>query len=270
MIYKKIKNRIKYHRHRIVEQIREDLLLKNISEFNEQNMTSIEKFIFNNYLYNVGGHFSHSYKEWTTRRLTKVLNIYGVDYFRNKKILILGDGIGYIGSFFAEIGAKVLSLEGRRGNVNLAKLKYNKLKNFKIKEFNLLNDFTHFGKFDLIINFGLIEVIEDVEHLLKCCCKMSDDILVETIVCDSIDKNDKFFTIRPVNKSNDFGLTEKGSFVSPFLIEDYFKKNGYNIVRYFDKDLNTDTHIYDWKHKNDKSGDKDVNKRRFWRFKKLF
>ncbi len=231
----------------------------------------IQEYISNNFLYNRIGHFHPHYKEWTMRRINKIIEIFPIEDFKNKKVLILGDGIGNFSIFFASMGADVLVLEGRIFNINFAKLRTLNLKDKKIKfeQFDLNKNFTKFGKFDFIINFGFVEVISDLNNLLECCAKMSSIIILETVVCDSLDKD--YIGYRRLLNTIDCGLTDKVCRPSPFFIEDFFASRGLNIERYFDANLNTDPsvlphHIYNWKHKDDKSIDE--SHRRFWMFRK--
>ncbi|KKN40009.1 hypothetical protein LCGC14_0737800 [marine sediment metagenome] len=242
-------------------------------EFPYFNMTPIELHLFSNSVFRSTGHYDWTYKEWRMKRINKVLDIFGVDYFVDKKILVLGDGLGHIGAFFADIGAKVLSVEGKRQNVNIAKLKYRNLKNFKIIEFDLRNDFTHLGKFDLIINFGLIEVMDEegIQNLLECCVKMSNKVLVDTIVLDSLDSEEKFEIER--GKESDSGLPSRSerssttTLLPQSCIESFFEEKGFETRRFFDSDLNsTDIRYYDWNH-GIKIKKKD-SLRRFWLFER--
>lgn len=227
---------------------------------NQVNINQIDKHILNNFLYNHTGHFHPHYNEWNMRRINKVLELFDLDFFKDKKILVLGDGFGFIGGFFAEIGADVISLEGKQFNVNMANL-INKDKTYKSVLFNLENDFTNFGKFDMIINWGLIDVISNYENLLKCSSKMSDLILIETIVNPN---NDNEFLTRDINIS-DSGLSSKNKIPSSDFIENFMKEKGFIFKRYDDENLNSIQfiHNYTWKKDKIKEG-----QRRFWVFRK--
>ena len=240
---------------------------RTLREFPYFNMTPIELHLFSNSVFRSTGHYDWTYKEWRMKRINKMLDIFGVDYFVGKKILVLGDGLGHIGAFFADIGAEVLSVEGKRQNVNIAKLKYRGLENFNIIDFDLRNDFTHLGRFDLIINFGLIEVMdkEGIQNLLKCCVKMSNKILVDTIVLDSLDLREGFEIER--GKETDGSLDNVTILISPSFIERFFEENDFKIKRFFDSDLNSvGIRYYDWNH-GTKIKKKD-SLRRFWLFEK--
>lgn len=226
----------------------------------------IDDYISDNFIYNRIGHFHPHYREWTMRRINKILQIFDLDDFIDKKVLILGDGIGNFGQFFASIGSKVTILEGRTFNINFARLRAVR-QLFKheiiIHKFDLNKDFTKFGKFDFIINFGLVEMIDDPIILLSCCSKMSDVIILETLVSDSLDK--EFVGHKKFNPDFiDSGLTDTVSRPSPYWIESFFVNRGFLVSEYFDKDLNTPSHIYDWIPNFDNSMDE--IRRRFWVF----
>ena len=235
-------------------------------------LSPIDNHVFLSGVYNRSGLFNYSYEEWRIKRINKVLEMYGIDYFKYKNVLELGGGHGEIGAFFAELGANVLCLDGREQNVNFANLKYRKLNNFKSLQFNLENDFSEFGRFDLIINFGLLYHLTNVDAHLNCCFKMSDEIVLETVVCDSTDPN-KIFHFKENKNVDEEALEGTGSCPSPFYIERVANENNFEAMRYFSSDLNVKTlfsrniFLYDWIHRNDErlGGYK---LRRCWRLKK--
>ncbi len=158
------------------------------------------------------------------------------------------------------MGATVVSLEGRSVNQQFASLKFRHLSNFQSIVFDAEEDFTHLGRFDLILNLGFLEVVTKVDHVMDCCCRMSDRIFVETMVCDSLDP-DKVMIVDWLPGYVDHPLRGKGARPSPGYIEQFFKSRGYVTRRAFDADLNTYMHVYDWKHEDRGAAD---NYRRFW------
>jgi SAM-dependent methyltransferase len=238
------------------------------SELRNIRLSPVDQHIFLSSVYNQSGLFHPSYQDWRIKRINKILELYGIEYFENKKLLELGSGHGDIGAFFAELGANVLCLDGRMQNVNYAKLKHRKVANFRYMHFNLEQDFSEFGKFDLIINFGLLYHLKNVDEHLKCCFRISDDMVFETVVCDSTDPHKIFFCDE--NKDIDEEALEGiGSRPSPFYIERIAKENNFEPIRYFSSDLNSgDQFLYDWDHRNDKRLGDDFKLRRFWRFRK--
>ena len=232
-------------------------------------LSPIEQHVFLSTIYNKAGLFHPFYEDWRIKRINKILEQYGIDYLKNKNILELGSGHGDIGAFFAELGAKVLCLEGRIQNVNFANLKHRKIEKFKCLQFNLENDFSEFGRFDSIINFGLLYHLKNVDVHLNCCFKMSDDILFESVVCDSTDAY-KIFFCDENKKVDEESLEGIGSRPSPFYIERIAKENNFDVIRYFSEELNSGTQfIYNWEHKDNNRLGENFKLRRFWRFKKI-
>ena len=231
-------------------------------------MSPVERHILWSYAFNNDGLFHHNYDDWKVKRINKLLDIYDIDWFKGKRILELGCGHGDIGAFLATLGSEVVALDGRLKNVNFAKLKHKNVENFHCIKFNLEHNFTEFGRFDLLINFGLLYHLKNVDKHLENCFKTSDDILFETVVCDSVDPQ-KIFFCEENNYVNEESLEGIGSRPSPFYIERFAKENNFEVVRYFDSDLNSGNQfLYNWEHKNDERQGDDFKLRRFWRFVK--
>lgn len=231
-------------------------------------LSPVDQYVFFRGIYGGSELYEPFFEGWKIRRIDKILELYGIDFFKNKSVLELGCGHGDIGAFFSELGANVLGLDGRIQNVNLSNLKYRKVNNFKCLQFNLENDFTEFGKFDLIINFGLLYHLKNVTDHLNYCFRMSDDIILESAVCDSTDPHKIFF--KDEDKTSDVDALEGiGSRPSPFYVERIAQENNFEAIRCFTPDLNYDDFLYDWDHKNDNSGVETITLRRCWRFKKI-
>ncbi len=229
-----------------------------------QPLSPVDRFVAEHFLYFSGGHFDRTYSGWRTRRVRKLMEVYGIE-FQGKRILELGAGIGDIGSIFADLGAEVVGLEGRATNYNLARLRFRGLKNYQLIQFNLEDDFSKFGRFDLIINFALVEVIERFEQLLACCMRMSDTIFLETMVCDSTDPYKVIF-VPMKGDVNDWPLSGMSPRPSPAFIERLFTEGGFDVHRHFDADMNTWHCLYDWPHQNSDSVACVI--RRYWSFTK--
>jgi len=229
------------------------------------NMSPLDRFIAQHFIYFHDGHFNETYKAWRMKRVRKLMEVYGIE-FDGKRILELGAGIGDIGSIFAELGAEVLGLEGRKVNCNLANLRFRNLDNYSIIQYNLEEDFSQFGRFDLIINFALVEVIERFEPLLECCMKISNTIFLETMVCDSTDPYKVLYEDMPASQYGDWPLSGKSPRPSPACIERLFTDKGFAVHQHFDKDLNSYPHVYNWSHQNNDSTVRTL--RRFWSFTK--
>jgi SAM-dependent methyltransferase len=234
----------------------------------KSTLSPIEKHVANTMAISKEGLFHGSYDGWRTKRCNKILEIYGIDYFRNKKILELGSGHGDIGAFLADLGADVLCLDGRSQNVTFARLKQWKVPRLKVEQFDLEKDFSSYGRFDLIINFGLIYHLTNVDQHLQTCFGMADDMILESVVCDSTDPHRLVLVPGDANVDEET-LTGTGSRPSPFYIERLAMESGFAADRYFTADLNHQHNFrYDWKHKNDGFLSENFALRRLWRFRK--
>ena len=121
---------------------------------------SLDKHLVYSGLVDEAGLFHPSYAGWRAKRLGKILEIYGADFFKGKKVLELGAGHGDLGASLAKLGADVLCLDGRLQNVSFARLKHRKVPRIRFEVFNLENDFSRFGRFDLIIDFAEVAAKE--------------------------------------------------------------------------------------------------------------
>jgi SAM-dependent methyltransferase len=226
----------------------------------------VDRHILLSYALSNEGLFHYSYDDFKVKRINKILDLYDLDWFQGKKVLELGGGHGDIGAFLAEIGAEVLTLDGRRKNVNFAKLKHRHIANYQCRQFNLENDFSEFGKFDLIINFGLLYHLKNVDEHLHCCFQNSREVLFETVVCNSRDPEKIIFYEEDINIDEE-ALEGTGCRPSPFYVERIAKENHFEVIRHFSSDLNSgDLFVYDWDHEKDRKRGDDFSLRRFWRF----
>ncbi|HEX8902267.1 class I SAM-dependent methyltransferase [Vitreimonas sp.] len=209
--------------------------------------------------------FAVSYAHWRTKRINKILELYGMDWFKGKRVLELGSALSDIGAFFADLGAEVICLEGRQETVNFARLKHRNVPRLQIEQCDLEGDFSHYGKFDLIIHFGLLYHIKNVDEHMARCFAMTDSMIMETVVCDSQDPH-KMLLVPEPKAVLEQSLHGMGSRPSPFYVERLGTEAGFKFDRHFTADLNfEDRFIYDWPHQNDDSHG-DWQKRRFWRF----
>lgn len=236
----------------------------------------IDNYIQDSYKFFIANGLYHTiYRNWRVTRIKKILKIFGTEWFKGKKVLELGSGLGEMGAFFAELGADVLCVEGRKENVDFANLKYRHLKSFKCVQRDLDESFSFPEKFDLVICFGLIEVIKNINSFIDSLTKISNRILVDTLICDSNDINYKI-TIKSKEDlsnylGNDDNLNGNGivKYTSQF-IENCFANKGFSSERFDHSDLNTKAFIYDWKQENKENYKKFYfnNYRRFWLFTK--
>jgi hypothetical protein len=183
-------------------------------------------------------------------------------------VLELGAGHADIGAFLAGLGASVVCLEGRARNIAFARAKHAGCARLRIEQRDLDGDFSSVGRFDLIVNFGLLYHLENVDAHLRCCFPIADDMVLETVVSDSTDPH--FIAVVPERSDVDEeALGGKGSRPSPLYVERIARENGFAATRCFTPDLNHSHQFrYDWPHRNDGRLSEDFVLRRFWRFRR--
>jgi hypothetical protein len=196
------------------------------------------------------------HSDWQNNRINFMLEKYGPEFFKGKKILELGAFNGYIGAFFGEIGAKVHCIDGREENVENIKRDY---PNLTAECHNLDSPEWTFGKWDIIINFGLFYHLENFhkEHL-KNCLANCDLLFFETVVFDD---KDPLIYLR-YEEGNDQSLSARGGTPTTSFIEETFLSEGYNFKKFTDRKLNDGYHHYDWEDLDSKKYD--AFARRFW------
>jgi SAM-dependent methyltransferase len=187
--------------------------------------------------------------EWT------VLENMPNNFFKNKKLLELGCGYADLGNEFFKLGACVTSCDVRNEHIEVVKIKYPHL-NARIFDAETDNIPT---KYDIILHWGLLYHLNDIERHLSDVCKNCDFLLLETEVSDS---DDDQFVIKLPEAGFDQAFHEVGTRPSPGYVEKLLKNNGFNYTVIKDKILNSDFHVYDWDIKN--SNNWEGGLRRFW------
>jgi len=208
--------------------------------------------------------FGPTYELWRAKRIRKIIEIYGIDFFAGKTVLELGSGHSDIGAFFAELGATVTCLEGRKDNHAFGRLRHRNVPRLSIELFDVERDFTAFGRFDLIIDMGLLYHVPDCRTHLQQCFAMSDEIILETVVCDSADA-EKCVILPEDSHELEEALNGTGSRPTQAFVERVAEEAGCRPTVYATADLNVgDEFVYDWKATN--SGDLGGwRNRRLWR-----
>lgn len=116
-----------------------------------------------------------------------------------------------------------------------------------------------FGKFDIIINFGLFYHLEkNHDAHLKNCLKNCNLLFFESVILDSNDSKIYFRQESGIDQS----LSEVGGTPTSKYVENIFINSNFNYKRYDDIKLDSDPHIYSWTEQN--SDIFDGYKRRFW------
>ena len=178
--------------------------------------------------------------DWQINRINFILSKYPKEFFKGKRILEVGAYNGYIGAYFNALGAEVHCLEGRLENVVKIKNDYPQITS---EVANLDTDEWTWGKWDIIINFGLYYHLERFhkEHLNNC-IQNCDVLFFETVVYDSSEPEIYFRQ----EDGDDQSLTLIGGTPSTTYVENIFTESNITYKKYTDPFLNNYQHKYDW------------------------
>ena len=196
---------------------------------------------------------------WRKTRIAKLEQLFGKEFFRNKRVLECGAGTGLIGkTLHNDYGANVSFTEGR--SVFIPEIR----KNNPDAAIHCINHEKswYLGEYDFIIHWGLLYHLDNWKNdLLSVFNSLpSGGILsIETEILD-YDHIDEVKKPEPVG--DDQALDGQGTQMTASAVEAEFDKLGFTYKRYDDTDLNAEFHHYDWIVKN--SGKFTSGQRRFW------
>ena len=199
---------------------------------------------------------SEYHPHWQNARIDFILSKYPKDFFVGKRILELGSFNGYIGAKFSELGATVVCVEGREENVDKIKSDY---PNLKVYCSNLDTPIWSWGKFDIIINFGLYYHLTNYhrEHLINC-LDNCDLMFFESVIFD----NNQPVILYQSESGEDQALVSTAGTPSTSYVENILNEYPVNYEKFSDSRLNGDLHHYDWVDNN--SNTYNGHGRRFW------
>ena len=199
--------------------------------------------------------FDGHYINWRISRMNGVKKYISPEYFKSKTLLEVGCGHAHIGNMFYELGAIVTSSDVRKEHLENVNRKYPHLKTLLI---DCDNDSIK-DKYDIIVHWGLLYHLNEIEIHLEKISQKCDVLLLETEVCDS---NHTDFYISTIENDYDQAFNNKGIRPSPSYVEHVLTKNGFQFKLIKDPILNSDPHFYDWDINNSKKTGNGL--RRFW------
>jgi len=200
--------------------------------------------------------FDNHYNEWRISRMNGVKKYISYKYFESKTLLELGCGHADIGNMFYNLGTKVTCSDARNEHLEIVKNKYPHIKTLLIDGDNdNIED-----KYDIILHWGLLYHLKEIEIHLEKVSQKCDVLLLETEVSDSDDK--EFYISTNENGTYDQAFNDKGIRPSQFYVENVLEKNGFQFKLIKDPILNTNCHHYDWEITNTNTWRHGL--RRFW------
>jgi SAM-dependent methyltransferase len=199
--------------------------------------------------------FDSHYIEWRISRMNGIKKYMSPDYFKSKTLLELGCGYADIGNMFYELGASVTSSDARKEHLDVVNKRYPNIKTVLIDGDND----TITEKYDIILHWGLLYHLNEIERHLENVSQKCDLLLLETEVSDT---DDDQFCI-PIDEDGlDQAFNSIGIRPSPSYVESVLEKNGFQFKLIKDPILNSNFHCYDWDISN--SGRWTSGLRRFW------
>lgn len=199
--------------------------------------------------------FAHHYDNWRQSRMDGINKYFSPGYFKSKTLLELGCGYADAGNMFYELGADVTSSDIRNEHLEIVTRKYPHIKTLLIDgESNTITD-----KYDIILHWGLLYHLNEIEPHLKNVSQQCDILLLESEVSNSDDKD---FYVSTSENGYDQAFHNKGIRPSPAYIENILEKNGFQFKLIKDPILNSGFHCYDWEITNSNTWTHGL--RRFW------
>ncbi len=195
--------------------------------------------------------FEGHYVLWQIRRLNWLLKCVGVERFAGSNLLELGCGYAFFGEQFSRMGGNVLCIDGRQehiGHVNRRLVRSgNKAIQTRIADLN--HDFSNYGKFDIVVDMGLLYHLEKPESHIVCLSKIMHEksiLILESVVADY----DSPFAFYRDEDGYDQSLTHRSRILSPASIESNLDASGFIYEDISSKEMNASIHCYDWSFNN--------------------
>ena len=217
------------------------------------------------------------YDEWKNKRVNKIENIFGRDWFCGKSVLELGAAHGDIGLHFLKLGADVLFADVRIEHLRTINQKLFELNhNTKTIVLNQNKRYDLERKFDLILNTGVLYHLENWKQDLECAMNHTNVMILESVVSMKKDKELKIYKSDMMRESMKeyAGISdERFSDFSQEDVENHLSDLGCKFFRFDTSELNTDwswdsdllginlltKHIYDWNYEQYEMGYYKIN-----------
>ena len=217
------------------------------------------------------------YDEWKNKRVNKIENIFGRDWFCGKSVLELGAAHGDIGIHFLTLGADVLFADVRIEHLRTINQKLFELNhNTKTIVLNQNKRYDLERKFDLILNTGVLYHLENWKQDLECAMNHTNVMILESVVSMKKDKELKIYKSDMMRESMKeyAGISdERFSDFSQEDVENHLSDLGCKFFRFDTSELNTDwswdsdllginlltKHIYDWNYEQYEMGYYKIN-----------
>jgi 2-polyprenyl-3-methyl-5-hydroxy-6-metoxy-1,4-benzoquinol methylase len=212
------------------------------------------------------------YEKWYKKRVKKIIDIFGEDWFPSRKVLELGACHGDIGSELLKLGAEVSFTDARPEHLETIK---DRFKDYDyIPMTGMVNqnfDYAFDRHFDLILHFGTLSHVENWKNDLFTAMKHTNCMLLDTPINGAED------SFRDAEDYKYDGFQCREPLFTQESVEKTLADIGCKFLRLDTNTLNADwswvrngellRHVYDWDYTNYESyrkGEHQVQFRRFW------
>jgi hypothetical protein len=177
------------------------------------------------------------HKDWTDKRVSKIVNIFGKSWFYKKNILELGACHGDVGIRFLNLGANVRFTDARADNLDHL---VDKLKSYsfhpKVSILNQENDY-NLGRYDLTVHMATLCHISNWRQDLRNAVLHSNAMILETSVMPIKGSHEREY--KPLNhKYGPFTECMMKEFTED-AVEEQLKLLDCKFLKIVDADLNT-------------------------------
>lgn len=183
--------------------------------------------------------FNHHYIDWRNSRIEGIKKYIDLNFFKEKTMLELGCGYADLGNMFSSFGCLVTSTDARKEHLDEVNKRYPHITTYILD----CDKDKITTKYDVILHWGVLYHLSNVEEHLKNVCEQTDYLLLETEVCDSINKE----IIIKINENGyDQAFNNIGCRPSERYIENILSKLNFDFKMIKDPIINSSYHVYDW------------------------
>lgn len=199
------------------------------------------------------------FPEFCQRRVDKILNIFGRDWFAGRSILELGAAHGDIGSQLVDLGGTVTFCDARDEHLQSIRERYAGLNHSVTTQVVDQNfDYNLGQQYDLVLHLGTLYHVENWQNDLRCALEHSNTMILESRVapdCNAVTG------ARGAVENAEYGLFNcRRPVFTQEQVEQELTQLGCKFLRLDTADLNTDwswdlapgvltRHVYDWTYK---------------------
>ena len=180
------------------------------------------------------------YENWRKSRLDTIKSYLGKDCFNGKTVLELGCFTGEIGNAISTLGGKVTACDARLEHVETVRKHFPHINAFVL---DCDGSFELPQNYDIIINFGMLYHLNNVQDSILSLAGKCKLLLLETEVCDSSNPD---CILKQPEKGLDQAFHGLGSRPSEKYIEKCLRLADYDYKLIKDPQLNSGQHVYDW------------------------